>query len=128
MKKSLLILMFIAGIAKADMPAYTNLQYFVWADGATATNALAYMNENCTALPLEAKNAGTGETVSALTVSNWCGEVIIRLDGKYCFPRPSDTLVNCLGLNAECCNTFFDTYSPDLEIFDPTWFVAEIEE
>jgi len=98
MKKILLIialLICLAPVAQAQMPTYTNGQYYAWVstNAVTASNALAFVNTSGW-FPITGRNAKTGELQpDKEKTMKWANEVQVTTNLLYCFPRiPSKTL------------------------------------
>jgi len=130
MKKILIIavVLFLAQFCLADEPpAYTNGQWYVWSDGAVATNALNYVNTSGW-FPVIGKNAKTGEDNSEVKVTKWQQSVSIRKDGKFCFPRIPESMLDLVGVPAEQRGQFFTVFGPTLEMYQDGWFPSEEDE
>lgn len=136
MKKVLIILALTAvaqfGFAQAETnyPAYTNGQYYVWsaANAAVATNALAYIN-GTSWFPVPGRNARTGkiENDHAKT-TKWADAVQTRADGKVCFPRIPEKILDKLNVPQEDRAAFFTAFQPTVEVYQNDWFpVVEVE-
>ena len=111
----------------SSAPAFTNGQYYVFADGATGTNALNGIN-NSGWFPIEGHNAKTGAPApdKAATV-RWTDTVQERLDGKWVFPRIPTALMDAMNVPEAEREAWWNTYLPDVEMYQTNWF-PEVEE
>ena len=124
MKKWLTAILLVVGLSFAE-PEYTNRQYYVWVDGATATNVLTYIN-NSGWFPIIVTNAATGELAPDKTATTkWADDVLLRVDGKFCFQRIPITLLDDLGVSMEDREAFLLAFNPDIEIVQADWFLVE---
>lgn len=119
MKKFLitLVIILIAGIVEAR-PAFTNGQYYVWSSATVASNALQYINVDSQIFPFVQKHTKN-------TLENWVPEVLIRNDGKYCFPRIPESLLDKMGIPEGTRELFFTAFNPTIEIYQDNWFETE---
>jgi hypothetical protein len=96
-------------------PEYTNNQYYVWNtnQGSLATNALKYINVDSGWFPYR---------TNTLT---WTDSVLTRLDGKLCFPRLPESLLDTLGIPQAQRELFFTIFSPSVDVYKDSWFITE---
>ena len=112
---------------ESGAPAYTNGQYYVWEanQGATATNALNYINTSGF-LPIIGENAKTGEKEpDKHGLSKWNYPVRQRNDGKFCFMRLDESLLDYAGVPATNRVQFFTVFGPSVEMYQDDWFNQE---
>ena len=100
--KRLLILtvLLFAFPCMAQLPAYTNGQYYAWTNAALATNAMNYIN-TAGWFPIFGHNANTGAVESNKTATTkWADTIIVTTNALYCFDRIPDTLLDYIGVPA----------------------------
>jgi hypothetical protein len=116
--------------AETNAPAYTNGQFYVWAstNGVTATNALDYINTSGW-FPVTGNNAKTRkpEPDKQKTIS-WATNVQERVDGKRCFPRIPEKVLDAVGVPVAQRGLFFTVFKPDVETYQSDWFPVEEDE
>ena len=108
-----------------DRPSYTNGQYYVFSDGATATNALNALNTSGW-FPLDGKKADTGAvTPGKGQTTKWADAVLTRLDGKFVFPRIPASILAHLKIPVAERSAWWDAFLPDVETVTNSWFPPE---
>ena len=120
----------IAAVAYTNEPLYIRGQYYVWEadEGAAASNSLAYVNSSVI-FPVTGDNAHNGEKQpDKAKASRWSDQVLIRVDGKYCYQRIPTTTLDYVGSTMSDRLAFLNTFGPAIEVYQPDWFVVVEEE
>lgn len=108
-----------------NIPAFTNLQYYVFATESIASNALAEIDSKAGVYPFKGKNQKTKkiESGKASTVS-W-GKVTQRLDGKFIFRRIPPAKLIKHGTTPEEKMAWLLKYNPSIELYRDDWFAED---
>ena len=119
MKRILAIMAFIvvAQVCEAR-PAFTNGQYYVWSDLNVAQAALNYINIDSEIFPFVQKFTKT-------SILYWQESVFVREDGKYCFPRIPESLLDVMKIPEGTRELFYTAFNPTIEIYQDNWFNEE---
>lgn len=111
MKKIVIItILVLIGYGAQARPAYTNGQYYIWADANVASNALNYINSTDW-FPAPGKNKKTGEDVPNQTTS-WATEMTELKDGRVGFLRIPEAVLDRLGVSEADRELYWTAFSP----------------
>ena len=96
-------------------------EWYRWNTEAEAQACLAYINAH-PSLPLVGNNAKTHAAQPDKTqTTKWCNEVTACEDGKFGFPRVTQTYLDAVGVDSASAQQFLGTFQPTIEEFDSAW-------
>lgn len=108
------------------------MEWYRWNNLEDAQEALDYIN-NRPELPHVGRNAATGEiSPDKCQTIKWCDSVTECTDGKFGFPRISETWLDELGVDETTRDQFITYFVTNkdggvIEEFDPEWIANPTE-
>ena len=103
-------------------------EYYVWNTEAEAQAALDFINESDW-FPIVGRNAKTNVLQpNKQHTTCWADKVVERVDGKWCFSRITEKILNILNISAEERQQFLDGFAPVIEEYQDGWFPIVVEE